>query len=552
MQRDLETRLLTALLATAWILGLANRSWGQTPQFRDSTESAGIAVVTWSGSVDKPHILESTGNGVLTLDFDGDGFQDLLLVSAFRLPRDESSADERSVLYRNNGDGTFVDVTDRAGLAFEIYGHGGCVGDVDGDDLPDLYVTNFGPNLLYRNNGDGTFTDITDSAGVGDPGWGIGATLFDADGDGDQDLYVGNYIEAEWDEILSAERTRAWRGRVMVMDGPRGLPEGENVFYLNNGDGTFREATEPAGMKVGGMGYSMGVVSFDYDLDGDIDVYVANDSTANRLYRNRGDATFEEVATWTGCAYNADGNTQGSMGVGVGDYDGNGWFDLVVTNFAHDYYALYRNLDGELFQDDAFVARLAVPSYVPLGWAPLLMDVDQDRDLDLFLANGHIYPQVDEDPSLGESYRQRNQLLVNHDGLFEDISGQAGAPFVVEESSRGAVWVDLENDGDLDIVVSNQDARPTVMENVTATAGHWLQVSVPLGSLVRVTTGNQTQIRQVISGGSYASNNDPRLHVGLGGVDRVDRIEVSWPGGPRQVFLEIPANRIYVVAESKP
>ncbi len=301
-------------MASAWLCGATGGLIAQTPQFLDSTRSAGLGVVTWSGSVEKPHILESTGNGVMVLDYDGDGFQDLFFVSAFRLPRRDDTAGEGNVLYRNLGDGTFEDVTDRVGLGASVYGHGGCVGDVDGDGWPDLYVTNYGANVLYRNNGDGTFTDITETAGVGDPKWSIGATFFDADQDGDQDLYVANYIEATWEEILAAERTRAWRGKVLVMDGPRGLPESENTFYLNNGDGTFREATESSGMQVGGMGYSMGVVSFDFDFDGDLDVYVANDSTANRLYRNRGDATFEEVATWTGCAYNADGNAQGSMG----------------------------------------------------------------------------------------------------------------------------------------------------------------------------------------------------------------------------------------------
>ena len=399
----------------------------QLPRFEDRTTAAGISVVTNSGSIEKPHILESTANGVLVLDYDLDGFVDLFFASAYRLPQGSAEEDERSALYRNNGDGTFTDVTVAAGVDVRAYGHGGCVGDFDADGLPDIYLTILGPNILFRNNGDGTFTDVTDQAGVGDPGPSIGATFFDADGDGDQDLFVGNYLEASWEEIHGARRTRRWRGKVTVMDGPRGLVESRNTFYLNNGDGTFEEATEASGLAVGGYGYSMGVTSFDYDNDGDTDLYVANDSNANRLYSNRGDGTFEEIGTWSGTAYNADGRAQGSMGVGFGDFDGNGWLDLVVTNFAHDYYALYRNLSGQLFQDESFVARLTAPSFRPLGWGALFLDVDHDRDLDLFFANGHIYPQVDEDPSLGETYKQRNQLLVNEEwGVSRDQRAGGG------------------------------------------------------------------------------------------------------------------------------
>jgi hypothetical protein len=371
------------------------------PRFVDRSEAAGLSIVTYSGSAEKNHILESSGNGILVLDYDSDGYPDLYFVAAHRLgsPPD-AQREERSALYRNNGDGTFADVTQAAGVAARVYGHGGCVGDVDADGLPDLYLTAVGPNILYRNNGDGTFTDISERAKVGDDGASIGATFFDADGDGDQDLFVANYLDATWEEILAARRTRRWQGRVEVMDGPKGLPESRNTFYLNTGDAIFQEATEASGLAVGGRGYSMGVASFDYDNDGDVDLYIANDSTPNRLYRNRGDATFEEVGTLTGSAYNSDGRLQGSMGTHFGDYDGDGWFDLVVTNFARDYNTLYRNLGGVFFQDDSFLSHLAAPTYKTLGWGALFVDVDNDRDLDLFFANGHIYPQVDDDPSL--------------------------------------------------------------------------------------------------------------------------------------------------------
>ncbi|TNF71216.1 MAG: VCBS repeat-containing protein, partial [Acidobacteria bacterium] len=440
------------LMAGASAFLTAPPATSQLPRFEDRTETAGISVVTNSGSVEKPHILESTANGVLVLDYDLDGFVDLYFASAYRLPRGSADEDERSALYRNNGNGTFSDVTLAAGVDVREYGHGGCVGD------------------------------------------------FDADADGDQDLFVGNYLEASWEEIRDARRIRRWRGKVTVMDGPRGLVESQNTFYLNSGNGTFEEATEAAGLSIGGLGYSMGVTTFDYDNDSDTDLYVANDSNANRLYSNRGDGTFEEIGTWSGTAYNADGRAQGSMGVGFGDYDGDGWFDLVVTNFAHDYYALYRNLSGQLFQDESFVARLTAPSFRPLGWGPLFFDVDHDRDLDLFFANGHIYPQVDEDPSLGETYKQHNQLLLNEEGGFLEITEQAGDGFLVREASRGAVFLDMENDGDLDIAVSNQDARPTLLENVSEHGNHWLMVDLVgadgprqvLGGRVAATAGGVT------------------------------------------------------------
>jgi hypothetical protein len=526
----------------------------QTPRFEDRSAGSGLEIVTYSGSIEKPHILESDGNGVLVLDYDGDGYQDLYFVAAFRIPRNEDAMEERSALYRNQGDGTFVEVSHRAGVGARVYGHGGCVGDYDADGLPDIYLTAYGDNILYRNNGDGTFTDVTPEAGVTETAWSIGCTFLDADGDGDQDLYVGNYIVAPWEEILAARRTRRWRGKVEVMDGPRGLVEAPNTFYLNRGDGTFEDATEASGLAEGRLGYTMGVASFDYDNDGDTDIYVANDSTANRLYKNHGDGTFEEVGTWTGSSYNADGRVQGSMGVHYGDYDGDGWFDIGVTNFALDYYALYRNLEGELFQDESFNSQLAVTSFAPLGWGVLFFDADNDRDVDLYFSNGHIYPQVDEDESLGETYRQHNQLLLNEGGKYHDVSAEAGDAFEVKLSSRGAVFFDLENDGDLDLAVSNQDEKPNLFVNESPTSS-WLRVDLrqasgnrrPLGSRVQLEVDGSSQIREATSGGSYASELDPRLHFGLGSATTVDRLSVRWPDGRSSTFLDLPANRQVVI-----
>lgn len=531
---------------------------GTRVQFRDRAKSAGLDMVTWSGGTEKNHILESTGNGVLLLDYDGDGLLDVYFVNAIRLLPGRKTEPHSNTLYRNRGNGTFVDVTREAGVGSSAFGVGGAVGDIDNDGLPDIYVTNWGPNTLFRNNGDGTFTDRTESSGVGDPRWSVGAVFFDPDEDGDPDLFVANYIETSWDEVWTAERVRLWRGRVKVLDGPRGLRGSRNTYYRNEGDGTFTDATEVSGFAGTGQ-YTMGVVSFDYDDDGDTDLYTANDSMPNCLYRNRGDGTFEEVGALSGSAYNADGATQGSMGIDVGDFDNDGRFDLVVTNFAHDYDILYRNLGGS-FVDQSFVAGLAVPTFAPLGWGVHFLDVDHDMDLDLFMSYGHIYPQVDADPVLHETFLQKDLLLLNQGGKFEDVSASAGSAFEVLESGRGSAAGDLDNDLDLDIVVSNQDARPTYMVNESEGSGHSILVELfdtagtrqALGARLEATAGGVAQIRQVSSGGSYASQNDFRAHFGLGGNAILDRLTITWLDGEKETFERLPADRAYVIRRGAP
>ena len=554
----LEQRLRRLLTIGALVSCAAGVS-GSELVFIDRSVEAGLDIVAYSGSLEKPHILESTGNGVLVLDYDLDGYEDLYFAAAYRLPADDSETSAASGrLYRNQGDRHFVDITREAGMIVSIYGHGGCVGDANGDGLPDLYLTAFGPNVLFINRGDGTFLNDTAAAAVGDPGWSIGATFFDADRDGDEDLFVGNYITATWANVAAARRTRRWRGRVDVMDGPKGLPASSNTLYRNLGDGRFEDVTEESGLSAHDQGYSMAVGSLDFDNDGDLDLYVANDSTANRLYRNDGSGRFEEIGTWIGAAFNADGREQGSMGVGFGDYDGDGWLDIAVTNFAHDYYTLYRNQAGQFFLDQSFVVGLAGPTFAPLGWAALFVDIDLDRDLDLFFANGHIYPQVDSDPWLHESYRQQNMLFVSEDGRFRDATSEAGPGFLVHESSRGAALLDLENDGDLDIAISNQDASPTLLVNETISQRHWAAIDLApsdhgrslLGSRLVVVAGGVKQHRQVLSGGSYASQSSMRSHVGLGPSGDVATIDIIWPDTSRQRLLNFPADRIAVVTKS--
>lgn len=554
----MSTFTRAACVCRAWPLALlvAASALAETvPEFRDRTAAAGLDTITYSGSEEKPHILESTGNGVLVLDYDGDGHVDLFFVSAFRLPGTAGQSEGRSALWRNQGDGTFVDVTAAAGLGEQIFGQGGVVGDIDNDGLPDIYLTAFGANLLFRNRGDGTFVEVAEAMGVADPRWSIGAVFFDGDQDGDQDLFVANYIDATWNDVEAARRTRMWRGKVAVMDGPRGLPESANAYYRNLGDGTFEDATEEAGFAAGGMGYSMAAIAFDYDNDADVDLYVANDSTPNRLYRNLGNGTFEEIGTWAGVAYDGDGSLQGSMGAGFGDYDGDGWLDLAVTNFAHDHYTLYRNAKGEFFTDESFATGVAQPTFAALGWSSLLFDADNDADLDLFFSNGHIYPQVDEDASLGESFRQENQLLVNDGGAFGLAPTKPGDGLATRKSSRGAATLDYDNDGDLDLVVSNQDEAADLFLNETDSENHWLRLALgskagwapTLGGRVEVAGGAGKQIREIVSALGYASQSDDRAHFGLGRDAAIERLSVRWPAGGRTVFLDLPADRSYGV-----
>jgi hypothetical protein len=560
-------RVWAALLPCALLSAGLAASDPPRPRFVDVAGEARLEVVTRSGGADKSHLLESTGNGVVVADYDRDGWPDLYFVAAeaFVVGRAGVVAREpgRGALYRNQGNWGgpfgFADVSARADVGDDGYGSGGCAGDVDADGEVDVYVTAFGPDRLYRNRGDGSFAEEAATRGVATPGWSVACAFFDADRDGDHDLFVTRYVEASWDEVLSARRTRRWRGEVWVMDGPRGLPESRNVYYRNDGAGRFREATAEAGFDAGNGGYSLGVQVLDFDRDGWSDVYVANDSTANRLYRNRGDGTFEEIGLASGAALSANGEAQGSMGVAAGDVDGDGWTDLAVTNFAHDSYNLYRSLGSGLFLDHSLPSGIAAPTFAPLGWGAVFLDADNDADLDLFFANGHIYPQVDEAPVLHESYRQPNQLLVNDGtGRFADASSgiEEGEP----GSSRGAALLDLDRDGRLDLAISNQDARPTLLRNETVPAGRWLEVDVrargawpALGARVDVTSDEadgttRRQSRELVSGGSYASQHDAVLHFGLGEA-REATVEVRFPGGGRRVVRGVAADRVLVVVE---
>jgi hypothetical protein len=532
-----------------------------TPVFVDVAQDAGLLAMLYCGGAAKDHILESVGSGAAWIDYDEDGRVDAYLVNAWALDEEPSRVrvQGRNVLYRNRGDGTFEDVTEAAGVGDDGWGCGVCAGDYDGDGRVDLYVTNFGPNRLYRNRGDGTFEEVGERAGVADPGWGAGAAFFDADGDGDLDLYVANYIDATMAEVLAARRTTVFREKVKVMAGPFGLRGGRDRFFRNRGDGTFEDATDAAGMADVAESYGLGVVASDLDLDGDVDVYVANDSNPNFLYRNEGDGTFTEIGSWSGAGLSGEAVAQAGMGVDAADLDGDGLPEIFVTNFTSDSATLYRNMGSLLFQDVSAAHELKRITYHVLKWGCGFFDADCDGDLDVAFVNGHIYPQVDAEPGLGESYAQLPTLLRNEGGRLVDVSREAGPGFHTARSMRGLAFADYDRDGDLDLLITAIDAPPLLLRNDTPRAGHWIELKLvdragapALNARAAVTACGRVQFRELRSGSSYVSQNELTLHFGLGDAERVERIEVTWPDGRGQRLEDQPVDRRIEIRDDGP
>jgi hypothetical protein len=510
----------------------------------------------YGGGPTKEHIIESGGSGVALFDYDSDGLLDIYFVNAYELDGRREAIPHRNALFRNLGGFKFQDVSATAGVDAAAWGNGVCVSDYDSDGRLDIYVTNWGKNLLYRNLGSGSFREQAAAAGVAASGWSTGCGFFDADGDGDLDLYVARYVNTSWEDVRKAQRSLKWRGGPNVMVGPAGLPGEADIFFENQGNGTFRDATAAFGLVDGEKTYGFGVVTTDYDGDGLVDVFVANDSNPNLLYRNLGKGRFESVGLSAGVALPASARAQAGMGADSGDYDGDGLLDLIVTTFAHDVKTLYRNLGSGQFEDATVAAGLAAPTFEPLGWGVAFADFDLDGALDLFLANGHIHPGVDQFPDLKESYRQKNQLLINKGGVFRDVSPSAGSGLKVQKSHRGMAVGDLDNDGDLDVVVSAIDDTPTVLENRQRAANHWVAFRLEqpgknrfaIGARVVVTAGEKRQIREVRSGGGYVSQNDMRAHFGLGSHQGTVDVEVRVPFGRTWAFRGLAPNRLHVLA----
>jgi len=527
--------------------------------FIDIASPAGLSASNvFGGKESSTYILESTGTGAAIFDYDNDGWPDIFLVNGTRLDGFDAQSVPTSHLYRNNHDGTFTDVTEKAGLVASGWGQGVCIGDYDNDGWDDLYVTYYGKNRLYHNR-HGTFEEVADTAGVAGDGktWGSGCAFVDYDRDGQLDLAVANYANFDLAHASPPGKypTCLWKG-IAVFCGPRGLPGGRNILYRNLGNGHFQDMTLSAHFDRTMGHYCFSVSPFDFDNDGWPDIYMSCDSTPSILYRNNRDGTFTDVGIFSGVAYNVDGREQAGMGSTVADYDGDGNLDLFRTNFSDDTPTLYHNNGDGTFTDVTYPAGLA-SSIRYLGWGTMFFDFDNDGWPDLLLVNGHVYPEV-EDLKLGITYSEPKLLFHNKgDGKFSDISKTAGPGINTPAPARGLAIGDLWNDGRLSAVIVNRNGAPSLLVNRTTYPNHWIEIKTVgtdsnrggIGARLVLKTATRTQIDEVRSGSSYISNNDMRVHFGLGKTEKIEYLEARWPSGLVERYLNPRADSILVVIE---
>ncbi len=521
-------------------------------QLCDVTGESGIAFVHTDGSCGQRYIPETVTGGLALFDYDGDGYVDVYFVNGAPLRGSPSGEPPQNALYRNEGHCKFTDVTEKAGVGDTGFGLGVTAADYDNDGDQDLFVNNYGPNVLYRNNADGTFTDVTEQAGVsGGHKVGAGACFLDMDADGDLDLYVANYVQFTY-ETHEVHFTAGFPQYV----GPREYPFEPDFLYRNNGDGTFTDVSAESGVgRHAGSG--MGMVCGDYDNDGDTDVFTLNDVAGNFLFRNDGSGKFEEIALMAGAAYDGAARELGSMGIDCADYNNDGWLDFFMTSYQGELPVLYKNVGNGILEDVTVQSGAGAGSFPYVNWGAGFVDFDNDGDRDLFIACGHLQDNIDLFDSTS-AYHVRNILLMSTgDGKFVNVSDTSGDGLLPKLSSRGAAFDDLDNDGDVDVVILNSRREPTVLRNDSRTGNHWIQIRLQgtetnrdgVGARVTVVAGDLTQIDEVHSGRGYQSHYGMRLHFGLGRRDHVDRIEVRWIGGGVDVRQGVDPDQLLTIVE---
>ncbi len=552
--------LYFSLLALTALFSFPQQSVSSDIKFVNVARQANITSKTIYGEERKnKYLLETTGSGAAFFDYDNDGWLDVFLVNGTRLEvQTGGEKPPTNRLYKNNGDGTFRDVTEKAGLTRTGWGQSVCVGDYDNDGDEDLFISYFGANSLYRNNGDGTFLEQAEKAGVAKnrTRWGSGAAFVDYDRDGHLDLFVSSYIDLDLKTAPLPETGPCLYRGVMVACGPPGLTGGVNTLYRNNGDGSFADVSEKSGIAKTNGTYGLGVLTTDFNNDNWPDIYVANDSAPAALYINNKNGTFTDLGVEAGAALSIDGKPQAGMGVAAGDYDRDGWLDIFKTNFSGDTSTLYRNTGKAVFDDVTFPAGIGINTRW-LGWGCGFIDVDNNGWLDIFLVNGHVYPEV-EKLTTEAGYAQRKVLYRNlQNGRFEDITEKVGGALLSPLSSRGCAFGDFDNDGRIDILINPVNAYPELLRNESSAAGNWIKIKTVgvksnrsgIGARIKAVTDDGAQIDEVRSGGSYYSQNDLRVQFGLGKAVKIKTLEVTWPSGTVDTLTDVSANQTITVKE---